>query len=145
MAVVRRPGRRGRTIKRDGPDPIDIHVGHRLRQARLLAGRSQNELGAGIAVSFQAVQKYEAGENRISASRLLAAARLLDSPISFFFEGLESAATISKYTAFSRDEIELIVGYRGIPDDTIRAQLFQFIQTMGSIAGQRGKHTQRKA
>lgn len=72
------------------PDPIDVHVGHRLRQARLLAGMSQDELGAGIGVSFQAVQKYEHGENRVNASRLLQAAQLLGRSISFFFEDIGS-------------------------------------------------------
>src|SRR5256885_866973 len=69
--------RRRRSIRERGPDPVDVHVGRRLRQARFLAGISQEELGAGIGVSFQAVQKYEHGENRLSASRLFKAARLL--------------------------------------------------------------------
>ena len=75
-----------------------MHVGRRLRQARFLAGMSQEELGAGIGVSFQAVQKYEHGENRLSASRLYKAARLLDRPVSFFFEELggEQAAGSSR-------------------------------------------------
>ncbi|HUB96285.1 MAG TPA: helix-turn-helix transcriptional regulator, partial [Stellaceae bacterium] len=55
-------GRRPRrTVREHGPDPVDVHVGRRLRQARLLAGLSQEELGDGIGVSFQAVQKYEQG------------------------------------------------------------------------------------
>lgn len=80
------------TVREDGPDPIDVHVGHCLRQARLIAGMSQNELGAGIGVSFHAVQKYEQGENRVSASRLFKAAQLLKGPVSFFFADLDGAA-----------------------------------------------------
>src|SRR5271154_7637768 len=83
-------GRRPRrTVREHGPDPVDVHVGKRLRQARLLAGLSQEELGDGIGVSFQAVQKYEQGENRLSASRLFRAAKLLDRPVSFFFDELD--------------------------------------------------------
>ena len=78
--------RRRRTVREHGPDPVDVHVGKRLRQARLLAGLSQEELGDGIGVSFQAVQKYEQGENRLSASRLFRAATLLQQPVAFFFE-----------------------------------------------------------
>ena len=66
MAEIRKgddtAGRRRRTIREHGPDPVDVHVGRRLRQARFLAGMSQEELGAGIGVSFQAVQKYEHGD-----------------------------------------------------------------------------------
>ncbi len=58
-----KPPRSRRTVREHGPDPVDVHVGRRLRQARLLSGLSQEELGDGIGVSFQAVQKYEQGEN----------------------------------------------------------------------------------
>lgn len=56
-------GHNRRTVREGGPNPIDVHVGGRLRQARMTAGMSQEELGLGIGVSFQAVQKYEHGEN----------------------------------------------------------------------------------
>ena len=59
-----------RIVQRDGPEPVDVQVGQRLRLARILAGISQGDLGDGIGISFQDVQKYETGENRISASRL---------------------------------------------------------------------------
>src|SRR5215469_959027 len=97
-------GRIRRTVREHGPDPIDVHVGQRLRQARLLAGLSQEELGVGIGVSFQAVQKYEHGENRLSASRLFRAAKLLDRPVSFFFEDLGGATANAESNGFSREE-----------------------------------------
>jgi ribosome-binding protein aMBF1 (putative translation factor) len=80
-----------RTVLSDGPDPIDVHVGQRLRAARHLAGLSQAELGAGIGASFQAAQKYEQGQNRLSASRLFHAAEVLHLSVSFFFAGLEAS------------------------------------------------------
>jgi transcriptional regulator with XRE-family HTH domain len=125
--------RRRRTIREHGPDPVDVHVGRRLRQARFLAGISQEELGAGIGVSFQAVQKYEHGENRLSASRLFKAARLLDRPVSFFFEDLGGATATSESSGFSREEIELVRHFRQIPSDEVREHLLQMTKRIGSL------------
>src|ERR1700733_5244239 len=100
-----------RTVREHGPDPVDVHVGKRLRQARLLSGLSQEELGDGIGVSFQAVQKYEQGENRLSASRLFRAAKLLGQTVAYFFEELEGQATTGA-TSFSREEIDLVRHFR---------------------------------
>ncbi|HLI19967.1 MAG TPA: helix-turn-helix transcriptional regulator [Stellaceae bacterium] len=133
-------GRRRRTIREHGPDPVDVHVGRRLRQARFLAGMSQEELGAGIGVSFQAVQKYEHGENRLSASRLYKAARLLDRPVSFFFEELggETAAAGSS-KGFTREEIELVRHFRLIPSEEVREHLLQMTKRIGGLEGGGGK------
>ncbi|MGY6632858.1 MAG: helix-turn-helix domain-containing protein [Alkalilacustris sp.] len=70
--------------------PVDRHVGGRLRQRRMAIGMTQQALAKSLGVTFQQVQKYELGVNRISASRLWLVARVLDVPVSFFFEGLES-------------------------------------------------------
>ena len=138
--------KRRRTVREDGPDPVDVHVGHRLRQARLLAGMSQDELGDGIGVSFQAVQKYEHGENRVSASRLFKAAQLLDRPVSFFFEDVEAARAAKANDDFSREEIELIRHYRQLPDDKLRDELLQMTKQIGKVEGigSRTKRTRRK-
>jgi transcriptional regulator with XRE-family HTH domain len=128
-------GRRRRTIREHGPDPVDVHVGRRLRQARFLAGMSQEELGTGIGVSFQAVQKYEHGENRLSASRLFKAARLLDRPISFFFEELGGEAATKETNGFSREEIELVRHFRQIPSDEVREHLLQMTKRIGTLEG----------
>jgi transcriptional regulator with XRE-family HTH domain len=69
------------------PDQIDIHVGSRVRLRRILMGLSQEKLGDGLGVTFQQVQKYEKGMNRIGAGRLQQAAKMLGVPVSFFFEG----------------------------------------------------------
>ena len=68
------------------PNPIDVHVGKRVRTRRMLIGLSQEKLGDALGVTFQQVQKYEKGSNRISASRLQGIARLLDVPVAYFFE-----------------------------------------------------------
>ena len=73
------------------PNPIDVHVGGRLRLQRMIRGLSQEKLGEALGVTFQQIQKYEKGSNRIGASRLEQIARVLDVPPSFFFEGLPSS------------------------------------------------------
>lgn len=127
--------RQRRTVREHGPDPVDVHVGKRLRQARFLAGLSQEELGSGIGVSFQAVQKYEHGENRLSASRLFKAAKLLDRPVSFFFDELDGDVLGSDPGAFSRDEIELVRYFRQIPSDDVREHLLQMTKRIGGADG----------
>ncbi|WP_454759517.1 helix-turn-helix domain-containing protein [Caulobacter segnis] len=78
-----------RTLDSDAPDPIDIHVGRQLRVHRLALGVSQQALADALAVSFQQIQKYESGANRISASKLYKASRALGIAPSALFEGLE--------------------------------------------------------
>lgn len=86
-------GTRRRIAKEDGPDPIDLHVGERVRLRRLLVGLSQEQLADAVCITFQQIQKYERGINRISASRLFGIANALSVPVSFFFEGLEGQTT----------------------------------------------------
>lgn len=69
------------------PNPIDTHVGGRVRLRRNMLGMSQEKLGEGLGITFQQVQKYEKGTNRVGASRLQAIATILNVPIAFFFEG----------------------------------------------------------
>jgi len=83
--------------------PTDIHVGRRLMKARRERGLSQTELAKAIGVSFQQVQKYEAGTNRIAASRLWFAAQMLNVEIQVFFEGLKGAPGISPSAADAPD------------------------------------------
>lgn len=73
------------------PNPIDQHVGSRVRLRRIMLGMSQEKLGTALGVTFQQVQKYEKGSNRIGASRLQAISKLLDVPPSYFFEGAPAA------------------------------------------------------
>src|SRR3954452_14091516 len=72
---------------RKAPNPIDIHVGSRVRRRRMMLSLSQEKLGNGLGLTFQQVQKYEKGTNRIGASRLQQIAQILQVPVSFFSEG----------------------------------------------------------
>ncbi|MBZ5762967.1 MULTISPECIES: helix-turn-helix domain-containing protein [Rhizobium] len=71
------------------PDPVDIEVGRRIKLQRRIKGMSQTVLADGLFVTFQQVQKYEKGSNRVSASRMSNIARILEVPVSYFFEGNE--------------------------------------------------------
>jgi len=70
------------------PNPIDVHVGSRVRLRRTLLGMSQEKLGEALGLTFQQVQKYERGVNRIGASRLYHLSQILDVPVSFFFDDM---------------------------------------------------------
>ncbi len=70
------------------PNPIDVHVGNRVRMRRMLIGMSQEKLGEKLGLTFQQIQKYEKGTNRISASRLYQISQILGVPVQFFFEDL---------------------------------------------------------
>ena len=129
--------RRRRTAKESGPDPIDVHVGARLRLARERAGLTQVELGRSLAMSFQVVQKYEQGEIRVSASRLVQLSRLLRKPVAFFFEALDDAAAAPGDGAtVDGSELELVRAFRRIDDREIRQRLLQLVRdTAGADDG----------
>lgn len=74
------------------PNPIDIHVGSRVRMRRILVGMSQEKLGEEIGLTFQQIQKYEKGSNRISASRLYQISRILNVPVQYFFDDVPEAS-----------------------------------------------------
>ena len=80
--------RRSYTVGESGPRPVDVHVGGRVRAGRTLIGMSETELGKRVGLSFQQIQKYEKGMNRIGASRLWRFSLILGRPISWFFEGI---------------------------------------------------------
>ncbi|SOD99239.1 helix-turn-helix domain-containing protein [Caenispirillum bisanense] len=94
--------------------PLDRHVGRRVRLRRTLLGLTQQELGEQIGVTFQQIQKYERGTNRISASRLWEIARVLKVPVSFFFEDFredDDAAHETEENAISTEELRLLVAF----------------------------------
>jgi transcriptional regulator with XRE-family HTH domain len=78
---------RGDRMAKKAPNPIDRHVGSRVRMRRMMLGMSQEKLGDALSLTFQQVQKYEKGSNRIGASRLQQISLILQVPVSFFFEG----------------------------------------------------------
>ncbi len=113
------------------PDPVDVHVGQRVRARRKMLGYSQTQLGKELGVTFQQVQKYERGTNRIGSSRLFRMASALDVPVSYFFEGAETK--LPEYEpvnagvdgdAFEKQETqELVEAYYRIPDPRIRKKV----------------------
>lgn len=113
------------------PDPIDVHVGHRVRARRKMLGLSQTQLGKELGVTFQQVQKYERGMNRIGSSRLFRIAGALDVPVSYFFEGAEmhvdgDAPTVEMVDneAFMREETQdLVKAYYKIDDSRVRKKV----------------------
>ena len=138
---------RGRT-EDGGPNPTDAHVGARMRLRRTLLGLSQERLGNLIGLTFQQVQKYERGANRISASRLYDLSRALDVPVSFFYDDIPanvaamspavilsghalSLPTSSERDPFaSRENMELIRSYMAIPDERVRRHIFHLLRSM---------------
>ena len=99
-----RPTLGRRRVSSDGPDPIDVYVGSRLRQRRVSLGMSQTELADRIGLTFQQLQKYETGANRVSASTLWRAADAIDVPVTYFFDGLADGGQIA-----SPEDIDVVV------------------------------------
>ena len=125
MSAPRRKRRR-----QDTPDPIDVHVGARVRLRRTLLGMSQEKLGEAIGLTFQQVQKYERGANRIGASRLWHVSRVLDVPVSFFFDDMGDAAAARPSSTeappdilLRREMLELARAYSPLPGDIRRRLL----------------------
>jgi transcriptional regulator with XRE-family HTH domain len=119
------------------PNPIDVHVGNRVRMRRLLLGMNQETLANALGLTFQQVQKYEGGANRVSASRLSAMAEILGVPISYFFGDLRpDDAAVSPEDQRWREHlqrpetIEFIRLYYAIPDQKIRRQFLEMAKTL---------------
>ncbi len=148
QGAKKRPVRR--RPKLDRPNPIDMHVGARVRLRRTLLGLSQESLGARIGLTFQQVQKYERGTNRIGASRLWELSNVLDVPVQFFFgdiseatagamrriiggEGLaEDPAEYEADPLARREVLELVRAYSRIADRSVRHRLFELTKTLAA-------------
>ena len=142
--------RRGGRPKIDTPDPVDVHVGSRLRLRRTLLGVSQEKLGNAVGLTFQQIQKYERGANRIGASRLFDMAHALDVPVAFFFEEMEVQPASVRYQPISGDEpsaephesdaiakretLELVRAYYRIPDAHLRRRLFDLAKALANFS-----------
>lgn len=118
------------------PDPVDVHVGGRIRVRRLLIGMNQETLANALGLTFQQVQKYEGGANRVSASRLAQIADVLGVPISHFFSGLDAARGADAKDIEARERmqrpevIELIRSYYAIRDQRIRHQFLDMVKAV---------------
>lgn len=135
--------------KKENPNPVDIHVGARLKSRRSLLRLSQEKLADSVGITFQQVQKYERGTNRVSASRLWQFSQVLKVPISYFFEGYSDKANLQALNhgladndqdgfqaeddiMDKKETINLIREYYSIPDEKMRRHLFQMIKTMAT-------------
>lgn len=150
------PGR-SRTGK---PNPVDIHVGSRVRLRRTLLGLSQEKLADAIGLTFQQVQKYERGANRIGASRLFELSRVLDVPVTYFFEDMapdlasrsgaraagmaEAQAPYESDTLARRETLELVRAYYRIEDPHVRKKVAELVKTMAATAGEGGAKPPRR-
>jgi transcriptional regulator with XRE-family HTH domain len=119
------------------PKLIDQHVGNRVRLRRLIMGWSQSKLGNVLGVSFQQVQKYEKGTNRIAASRLQNVAEILEVPVAFFFEGLQRFKDIDNCSEFlpASEGLDLVKAFMRIGEPRIRRRLIALIEQIGNSQG----------
>ena len=125
----------GRTVGKDGPHPVDVHVGSRLRVRRTLLGMSQEKLGDALGITFQQLQKNERGANRIGSSRLFELSRILDVPISYFFEemDMDNPATDTPSDPMTkRETLELMRAYYRIKDPAIRKSIVNLTRAMAN-------------
>ena len=122
-------------------DSIDEHVSTQLKQKRILLGLSQQEVARALGVSVQQIQKYEAGENRLSSSKLYQIAQSLQAPIEYFFEGLganQNSVFAEETEIFKfdnqdtpeRDIINLISSFKTIADSTVRKHILDLVKSL---------------
>lgn len=121
-----------------GPDPVDLYVGSRVRMRRTVLGLSQEKLADQLGITFQQVQKYENGSNRVGSSRLYAISRILSVPVSFMFDGYDESGRlavsedVSKFDKQmrSRETIELMKAYYNIKDENLRRKVLEMVKAM---------------
>lgn len=125
------------------PDPVDVHVGRRVRQRRMAINLSQQKLGDALGLTFQQVQKYERGGNRISASRLHQIAHNLQVPVAWFFEGapglpvLETGTAVPDFASvFLTDKqgLALAEAFVAITDPATRTAIINIAQAAAGVA-----------
>ena len=129
--------------------PVDVHVGIRMRQRRSLLGMSQTALGNAVALTFQQIQKYERGSNRMGSSRLFEFAKVLDVPVSYFFEEMpsnvlagrpmsgrsrkgfgEPASPFEKDPLVKRETLELVRAYYKIRESRVRTRIYEMVKAI---------------
>jgi transcriptional regulator with XRE-family HTH domain len=125
------------------PNPVDRHVGSRVRMRRIMLGMSQEKLGEGLGLTFQQIQKYEKGTNRIGASRIQQISEILRVPVSFLFEGSPGSSAGAKgfddapsptYVAdflATAEGLALIRAFTRIPDVKLRRAIVDMVELIG--------------
>ncbi len=140
------------------PNPVDVHVGQRLRLRRSLMGMSQERLGELLGLTFQQIQKYERGANRIGSSRLYAISRALEVPVAWFFEEMDGAtrgagiahgpglaeppadflmdgdpASVEPPLIDRRETLELVRAFNRIENPSVRRRIFELTKAIAAI------------
>jgi transcriptional regulator with XRE-family HTH domain len=129
-------------------NPIDIQVGNRVRIRRMLIGMSQERLGDLLGLTFQQVQKYEKGVNRIGAGRLFEVARILNVPVDFFYEGLRAepsqsgaseaeSAPVMEFMS-SGEGLQLSLAFMKIKDTKVRKRVLDLVKSLAEEEAQKG-------
>jgi transcriptional regulator with XRE-family HTH domain len=133
-------------IAKKAPNPTDKHVGSRVRMRRMMLSMSQEKLGDALGLTFQQVQKYEKGTNRIGASRLQQISQILQVPVSFFFEGAPAAVTIGGQDGLSEapspayvsdflatpDGLALTKSFMKITDSKLRRRIVDLVEQIAA-------------
>jgi len=133
-------------MAKKAPNPIDKHVGSRVRMRRMMLSMSQEKLGNALGLTFQQVQKYEKGTNRIGASRLQQISHILQVPVSFFFEGAPSGGTSSRAEGFGEapspayvseflatsDGLALTKAFMRISDSKLRRRIVDLVEQIAA-------------
>ncbi len=154
MQIKKRKRSRAPGIREDGmpvgtPRPVDVHVGSRVRLRRVLIGLSQEKLGEAVGLTFQQIQKYERGANRIGASRLWEFSQILDVPVSFFFDDMpggikdqenqrvagfsdKSQAPFEPDPLARRETLELVRAYYRVTELSVRKRLFELTKSIAA-------------
>jgi len=147
-----------------GPNPVDVHVGSRLRLRRTLLGMSQEKLGEAIGLTFQQVQKYERGTNRVGSSRLFDLSRVLDVPVGYFFD--EMSEDVAKRSPakrqggwsdreqakfeherdpmVKRETLELVRAYYKIENEGLRKRLFEMTKALAAASAKETKAVKKR-
>ncbi|MEJ5020776.1 helix-turn-helix transcriptional regulator [Ochrobactrum vermis] len=127
------------------PNPIDVHVGSRIRLRRNMLGLSQEKLGESLGITFQQIQKYEKGTNRVGASRLQAISSILNVPVSFFFEDApgssaqagfaeDNEATYVVDFLNSNEGVQLTRAFTKISDPKVRRKIIDLVKSLAADA-----------
>jgi transcriptional regulator with XRE-family HTH domain len=123
-----------------GPTSIDVHVGARLRVRRAQLDMSQSELGDSLGVTFQQVQKYERGTNRVGASRLFNMSRVMDVPVTYFYDGLDDQGQVADRKSSdqlydfiaSPDGLALADAFAKITDQDVRRRVIELLRSLSN-------------
>jgi transcriptional regulator with XRE-family HTH domain len=127
------------------PNPVDRHVGSRVRMRRIMLGMSQEKLGEGLGLTFQQIQKYEKGTNRIGASRIQQISEILQVPVSFLFEGSPGSSAgaegfgtapsptyVADFLA-TAEGLALIRAFTRVPDIKLRRAIVDMVELIGGL------------